>query len=145
MTEMATRVLLVDDESEFVELMTSRLEARGLSVVALSSGEEAVKAVEDRTIDVAVVDLAMPGVDGLQTLAGIKEQRPDMEVLMLTGHASVKSGIEAMKRGATDYLEKPVDLNALMSAIRAAKEARMERILLRSEEEVHNILKSKSW
>lgn len=144
-SQLATKVMLVDDESDFVDLMSQRLEARGLRVVAVTSGEEAVAGVEDRSIDVAVVDLAMPGIDGLETLRQIKEKRADLEVIMLTGHSSVKSGIEAMKNGATDYLEKPVDLNHLMETIRAAKENRMQAIQSRSEEEVRNILKSKSW
>jgi DNA-binding NtrC family response regulator len=144
-SQMATKVLIVDDETDFVDLMTRRLEARGLDVVPVVSGEEAVNAVYDHSIDVAVVDLSMPGIDGLETLRQVKEKRPDLEVIMLTGHSSVKSGIEAMKSGATDYLEKPVDLQALMAAIRAAKEARMDRLLERSEEEIQHILKSKSW
>ena len=143
--QFATKVMLVDDETDFVSLMSQRLETRGLEVVAITSGEEAVAAADDRSIDVAVVDLAMPGIDGLEALRQIKLKRPDMEVIMLTGHSSVKSGIEAMKRGATDYLEKPVDLVVLMEAIRSAKEARMDRILARSEAEVQNILKSRSW
>ncbi len=144
-TQLATKVLLVDDEADFIGLLSQRLETRGLTVIAVTTGEEAVGLVADRSIDVAVVDLAMPGINGIETLRQIKEQRPDMEVIMLTGQSSVKSGIEAMKNGATDYMEKPVDLQALMEAIRAVKEARMERLEARSEQEVQHILKSKSW
>ncbi len=144
-TQLATKVLLVDDEAYFIELLSQRLETRGLKVVAVTSGEEAVALAADRSIDVAVVDLAMPGINGIETLRQIKEERRDMEVIMLTGQSSVKSGIEAMKSGATDYLEKPVDLQALMDAIRSAKETRMQRLETRSEQEVQNILKSKSW
>ncbi len=144
-SQLATRVLLVDDEADFIELLSQRLETRGLTVTAVTTGEEAVAIAADHSIDVAVVDLAMPGIDGIETLRQIKEQRPDMEVIMLTGQSSVKSGIEAMKNGATDYMEKPVDLQALMDAIRAAKEARMARLQARSEKEVQHILKSKSW
>ncbi len=143
--QFATKVLLVDDEADFIELLSERLEMRGLKVVAVTTGEEAVAAAADRSIDVAVVDLAMPGIDGLETLRQIKEDRCDMEIIMLTGQSSVKSGIEAMKSGATDYLEKPVDLQALMNVIRAAKETRMKRLAKRTEKEVQNILKSKSW
>ncbi len=144
-TQLATKVLLVDDEADFIELLSQRLKTRGLKVVAVTTGEEAVALSADRSIDLAVVDLAMPGIDGMETLRQIKEERPDMEVIMLTGQSSVKSGIEAMKNGATDYLEKPVDLQALMDAIRTAKESRMKRLEARSEQEVQNILKSKSW
>ncbi len=144
-SQFATKIMLVDDEEEFIDLMSQRLETRGLKVIAVTSGEEAVAAVEDRNIDVAVVDLAMPGIDGIETLQQVKAKRPDVEVIMLTGHATVKSGIEAMKHGARDYLEKPVDLNVLMEAIRAAKQERMAGLEKKSADEVKHILKSKSW
>jgi len=142
---LAAKVLLVDDEEEFIDLMSQRLETRGLKVVTVSSGEEAVKKVADQSFDVAVVDLAMPGIDGIETLIKIKAERPDIEVIMLTGQATVKSGIEAMKHGASDFLEKPVDLNVLMEKMRDAKRERMRVLEKRSDEEMKNILKSKSW
>ncbi|WP_028584944.1 response regulator [Desulfogranum mediterraneum] len=144
-SQLATKVMLVDDEGEFIELMSQRLETRGLKVIAVTCGEEAVAMIEDRNIDVAVVDLAMPGIDGIETLKQLKEKRPDLEVILLTGNATVKSGIAAMKNGAIDYLEKPVDLAVLMEAIRSAKETRMDVLEKRSAEEVKHILKSKSW
>lgn len=142
---LAAKVLLVDDEEEFIDLMSQRLETRGLKVVTVSSGEEAVTTVADHNFDVAVVDLAMPGIDGIETLKQIKKERPDIEVIMLTGQATVKSGIEAMKHGAIDFLEKPVDLNVLMEKIWAAKRERMRTLETKSAEEMKNILKSKSW
>jgi DNA-binding NtrC family response regulator len=87
----------------------------------------------------------MPGIDGIETLKQIKEKRPDVEVIMLTGQGTIHSGIEAMKHGAIDYLEKPVDLNILMEKIRVAKQQRMAALEKKSAEEVKNILKSKSW
>lgn len=144
-SQLATKVLLVDDEKEFVELMSQRLETRGLKVIAVTSGEEAVAMTQDRNLDVAVVDFAMPGIDGIETLKQIKEKRPDIEVIMLTGHGTIQSGIEAMKHGAIDYLEKPVDLNILMEKIRLAKQQRMAALEKKSADEVKNILKSKSW
>ncbi len=144
-SQFATKVMLVDDESDFIELMSRRLETRGLKVLAATSGEDAVSSAEDKSIDVAVVDLAMPGIDGIETLKKIKMIRPDVEVIMLTGHATVQSGIEAMKHGAVDFLEKPVDLNVLMEKIRNAKEARMTAMEKKSEEELRHILKSRSW
>lgn len=143
--QLATKVMLVDDEEEFIELMSQRLETRGLKVVAVISGEEAVAMTEDQNLDVAVVDFAMPGIDGIETLKQIKEKRPDIEVIMLTGQGTIKSGIEAMKHGAIDYLEKPVDLNVLMEKIREAKQQRTIALEKKSAEEVKNILKSKSW
>ncbi len=142
---LAAKVLLVDDEEEFIDLMSQRLETRGLKVVTVSSGEAAVTTVADQSFDVAIVDLAMPGIDGIETLKQLKAERPDIEVIMLTGQATVKSGIEAMKYGASDFLEKPVDLNVLMEKIWAAKRERMRSLEKKSAEELKNILKSKSW
>jgi DNA-binding NtrC family response regulator len=142
---LAAKILLVDDEEEFIDLMSQRLETRGLKVVTVQSGEEAVSEVKDHSFDVAVVDLAMPGIDGIETLKQIKGVRPDIEVIMLTGQATVQSGIEAMKHGAIDFLEKPVDLNVLMEKIWAAKRNRMRTLEAKSAQEMKNILKSKSW
>ncbi|MEA3469211.1 MAG: response regulator [Thermodesulfobacteriota bacterium] len=144
-SQLAAKVLLVDDEAEFIDLMSQRLETRGLRVVTVQSGEEAVSQVADHNFDVAVVDLAMPGIDGIETLKQIKAERPDMMVLMLTGQATVKSGIEAMKHGAMDFLEKPVDLTVLMEKIWQAKRERMRVLEKKSSEEMKNIMKSKSW
>lgn len=144
-SQLAAKVILVDDEEEFIDLMSQRLETRGLKVVAVTSGEKAVAMAHDQKFDVAVVDLAMPGIDGIETLKQIKARRPDMEVIMLTGHATVQSGIEAMKHGASDFLEKPVDLNVLMEKIQAAKQVRTDALKKKSSDEMKNILKSKSW
>lgn len=143
--QLAVKVLLVDDEEEFIELMSQRLETRGLKVVTVASGEEAIATVVDHSFDVAVVDLAMPGIDGIETLTQLKEVRPDIEVIMLTGQATVKSGIEAMKHGALDFLEKPVIINDLLEKIWKAKRERMRTLEKKTEQEMKNILRSKSW
>ena len=146
MTEIIeARVLLVDDEEQFLDVLSQRLKARGLKVDAVTSGEDAVKQVEDHNFDAIIVDLAMPGIDGIETLKRIKEKRPDLEIIMLTGHATVKSGIEAMKLGADDFLEKPVDLNVLLEKIGEAKNKRMLVVEKGRQEEVKKILKSKTW
>lgn len=144
-SQLAAKVLLVDDEVEFIELMSQRLETRGLKVVTVASGEEAIAEVADHSFDVAIVDLAMPGIDGIETLKQIKEVRPDVEVIMLTGQATVKSGIEAMKHGALDFLEKPVIINDLLEKIWKAKRERMRTLEKKTEEEMKHILRSKSW
>lgn len=143
--QLAAKVLLVDDEEEFIELMSQRLETRGLKVETVTSGEEAIAKVADHNFDVAVVDLAMPGIDGIETLKQIKTEREDIAVIMLTGQATIQSGIEAMKHGASDFLEKPVDLNDLLEKIWKAKRERMRILEKKSAEEMKNILKSKSW
>jgi len=143
--KLKAKVLLVDDEKEFCNMLSERLETRGLKVNSVLSGEEAVKQVEDQNFDAIILDLAMPGIDGLETLRRIKEKRPDLEILMLTGHGTVKSGIEAMKLGAEDFLEKPVDMKVLLEKISEAKHKHMLILEKKSREEVENILRSKSW
>lgn len=145
MGERKANVLLVDDEEQFLDVLSQRLEARGLKVKAVTNGEDAVNQVEDYNFDAIIVDLAMPGIDGIETLKRIKEKRPDLEIIMLTGHATVKSGIEAMKLGADDFLEKPVDLNVLLEKIGEAKNKRMLVVEKGRQEEVKKILKSKTW
>lgn len=143
--KIEANVLLVDDEEHFLDALTERLKVRGLKVDAVTSGEEAVSKVQDHNFDAIIVDLAMPGIDGIETLRRIKDQRPDLEIIMLTGHATVKSGIEAMKLGAEDFLEKPIDLNILLEKIGEAKHKRMLMVEKTHQEEVRKIIKSKSW
>ena len=138
-------VLLVDDEEQFLQVLSERLTNRGLRVSSVTSGEEAVALVENKNFDAVVVDLAMPGIDGIETTKKIKEKRPDLEIIILTGHATVKAGIEAMKLGAEDFLEKPVDLNVLLERISEAKQKRMRIQEKKSQNEMDQILKTKSW
>ena len=146
MTEkVEASVLLVDDEEQFLDVLSQRLKTRGLKVDTVTSGEDALKQVEDHNFDAIIVDLAMPGIDGIETLKRIKEKRPDLEIIMLTGHATVKSGIEAMKLGADDFLEKPVDLNVLLEKIGEAKDKRMLVVEKGRQEEVKKIINSKTW
>ena len=139
------KVLLVDDEQDFLDTLSSRLEMRGLKVSAVSSGEDAVKEATHQEYDAIIVDLAMPGIDGLETLKRIKAINPNAEIIMLTGQASVKSGVEAMKLGAGDYLQKPVDLAELMEKIGEAKDKKMLVLQKESQEELRKIIKSKGW
>jgi DNA-binding NtrC family response regulator len=143
--EMEAKVLLVDDEQDFLETLSNRLEMRGLKVSAVTSGEQAVSEARRQDYDAIVVDLAMPGIDGLETLKRIKADNPNAEIIMLTGHASVQSGVEAMKLGAGDFLQKPVELTELMSKIGEAKNKKMLVLQQKSQDELRQILKSKSW
>ncbi len=114
-------VLLVDDEIPFVEAMTRRLRKRELNVATAFSGREALETLEtDHGIEVVVLDVKMPEMDGIETLGEIKRKFPLMEVIMLTGHATVETGIEGMKRGAFDYLMKPCDMDVLMKKVTEA-------------------------
>ena len=139
------RVLLVDDEEQFLALLSERLEVRGLKVNSVTSGEEALAMVEGRNFDVIVVDLAMPGIDGLETLKRLKEQDSDLEIIILTGHGTVHSGITAMKLGAEDFLEKPVDIGILMEKIDEAKNKRLLVLEQKSQEEIKKILTNRGW
>ncbi|MBC2715858.1 MAG: response regulator [Desulfobacteraceae bacterium] len=114
-------IMLVDDEVPFVETMSKRLVKRGLKVIAADSGNDAlVKLDQDSKVDVIILDVKMPGMDGIETLQEIKKRHPIKEVIMLTGHATVETAIEGMKLGAFDYLMKPCDLDILMSKVQEA-------------------------
>jgi DNA-binding NtrC family response regulator len=117
---MELSVLLVDDEEGFIEALARRLGKRGFRIATATSGTMALEALEDEgatKTDVVVLDVKMPGMDGLETLAAIKDHHPLVEVIMLTGHATVESAIEGMKRGAFDYLMKPCDMDILITKL----------------------------
>lgn len=139
------KVLLVDDEDDFLKTLTQRLEVRGLKVTGATRGEEAVDLVEKQEFDAIVIDLAMPGMDGLETLKRIKENHPEAEIIMLSGQGSIKKSTEAMKLGAEDFLEKPVDIQELLNKIAEAKGKRILILQEKSKEEIENILRSKPW
>jgi DNA-binding NtrC family response regulator len=114
-------VLLVDDEKAFVQTMIKRLVKQDIDVVGAYSGLEALERLgENGTIEVVILDIKMPGMDGIEALKLIKRQHPLVEVIMLTGHATVESGIDGMKQGAFDYLMKPCDFDLLLSKVREA-------------------------
>ncbi len=128
---MKIRVLLVDDEESFVEQLAERLILRDYDVTTCLSGEDAIETVKSLNFDVIILDVAMPGIDGIETLRQIKSLKPLTEVIMLTGHATVESAIEGMKLGAFDYLLKPCETDELTSKINSAngrKAAQEERI-----------------
>jgi DNA-binding NtrC family response regulator len=125
-----TSILLVDDEAPFVEALTRRLTKRELKVDSALGGPEALKRLEKdgpTKIDVVVLDVKMPGMDGLETLAAIKQRHPLIEVIMLTGHATVESAIEGMKKGAFDYLMKPCDIDLLVAKVEEACRKKREQ------------------
>ena len=114
-------VLLVDDEIPFVETMTKRLFRRDLNTTPAFSGQEGLDKLEkDWSIEVVILDVKMPGMDGIETLKEIKRRFPLVEVIMLTAHATVETGIEGMKLGAFDYLMKPCDMDLLFSKVKEA-------------------------
>ncbi|WP_448384084.1 response regulator [Desulfosoma sp.] len=114
------RVLLVDDEREFVTTLGERLEIRGLTVRIAYDGPEALQALEAEPFDVVVLDVRMPGLSGLEILKRMKTSRPDVPIILLTGHSATRDGIEGMRLGAFDYLMKPIDIDRLLEKMREA-------------------------
>ncbi|MFH2009006.1 MAG: response regulator [bacterium] len=124
-----TVVLLVDDEVDFVEIMAKRLRKRNVQVETAFSGPEAIEKLENtEKIDIVVLDVKMPGMDGVEALEKIKATAPLVEVIMLTGHATVDSAVEGLKLGAFDYLMKPCDIDVLMQKLDAARQKREEQV-----------------
>jgi DNA-binding response OmpR family regulator len=117
---MQERVLLVDDEPEFLEIMAERMRARDMEVITSTSATEAMSMIASESFDAVIMDFMMPEMDGIEALKTIKEKRPEMQIILLTGHATVQKGVEAMKAGALDFVEKPADLDALSDKIKQA-------------------------
>jgi DNA-binding response OmpR family regulator len=140
-----TTVLLVDDEPEFVEVLAERLTARGLTVDSAGDGETALRMCSTKGYDAILLDMAMPGLDGLQTLRGLLAINPDQQVILLTGRATLTQGVEAMKLGALDLLEKPVDIGTLVTRIEQAATRRSSLQDARVQERVSDILRKKGW
>jgi len=117
MAQDTIHLLFVDDEEAFLKSMTKRLEARGFHVIAVTRGEKAIEAARQCPIDIALVDLKMPGIDGEQTLEALRREHAWMEVIILTGHGSVETAVECTKKGAYSYLQKPCDFDALFQVL----------------------------
>ncbi len=131
MIKIPIRVLLVDDEKDFVEILSLRLEEAGEIVTPAHSGRECLDILEAKEIDVVILDILMPGMDGITTLKEIKNRFPLVEVIMLTGHGSTESAVKGMKLGAFDYLLKPAHFGELTAKLEAAlkrKDEQAERI-----------------
>lgn len=131
---MQPRVLLVDDEVAFTAALEKRLRLRGVEARSAASGEAALACLEDGAVDVVVLDVKMPGMSGLDTLREIKRRHPEVEVIMLTGHASVDLAVEGMDEGAFDYLMKPADFDDLLYKIEDARQSKALREAGRSDD-----------
>jgi len=119
---MDTHILLVDDEADFVETLTKRFRIRKIPVAAAGSGAEALKLLEEQEFDVVILDVRMPGMGGMELLRLIRAKYPLTEVIMLTGHASLETGMQGMSMGAYDYVLKPADFDELLDKVRRAAE-----------------------
>jgi DNA-binding NtrC family response regulator len=137
--------LLVDDEKDFLEAMSTRMKDRGMDVSTTTSAAEALKKAEEGTYDAVVLDLMMPEMDGLEVLKAMKEKRPELQIILLTGYATVQKGVEAMKFGAMDFIEKPVDLKVLTEKIHRASAQKMVLVEKKIQEKVRKLIQEKGW
>jgi DNA-binding NtrC family response regulator len=133
------RVLLVDDEETLLEYLSKRLLKQGFTVQAAFSGEQALSAARQAHYDVAVVDLKMPGIDGVETQKRLREIQPFLQCIVLTGHGSIKSAFESGHEEAFEYLLKPVDYDALVGTIRHARRKKQDLQGARFREEVERL------
>ncbi|MDD3731795.1 MAG: response regulator [candidate division Zixibacteria bacterium] len=138
-------VLLVDDEQEFREVLSRRMEIWGFKVDTAPGGKEALKKVAGKTYDAVILDLAMPEMGGIETLKRMLEIRPELQIIVLTGHATVQDGVEAMKLGAVDFIEKPAEKEKLVAKIEQARDRRQELFENQLDEKISDIMKKKGW
>jgi len=142
---MTTKVLLVDDEEQFVEILSQRLETRGFKVDSVFSGDDAIAFVDEHDIDVVILDVLMPGRDGVETLRELKRIKPLVEVIMLTGHGTVDTAIQGMKLAAYDYLMKPTDTAELVDKIAKAHQRKKDHEDRIRQAEVDSLVKRRGW
>ena len=126
-TDNTIKILLVDDEIKFLKAVSERLSIKGFDVTTAANGDEAIDAANKGGFDVAVLDLQMPGTDGAQVLKILKSNHKFIEIIMLTGHATVESAVECTRLGAFKYLEKPCDTSKLVEALKEAYQARLQK------------------
>jgi DNA-binding NtrC family response regulator len=119
------KLLIIDDEPDFLETIVKRLLKRQIDATGVDSGKEALRVLQEQSFDVVILDVRMPGMDGIETLKEIKKRSPLTEVIMLTGHGSIKSGIKRMELGAFDYVIKPADFEELFEKVNQAAERKM--------------------
>lgn len=136
------RVLLIDDEETLIEYLSKRLLREGFTVKASFSGEEAVEVAHHNDFDVAVVDLKMPGMDGVETQKRLKKLQPFIQCIVLTGHGTLDSALESGKQDAFRYLLKPIEYDNLVETIREAYETKVQLQNAKFREEVENIYRS---
>lgn len=121
---MGIKVLLVDDEKEFIDALAQRLELRGYDVQIAYSGIEAIGIITEKDVDVIVLDIKMPGMEGIEALGKIKALKPGIEVVMLTAHGSLSEAMTAMKKDAHDFIMKPAPIDVIIDKITTAYEVK---------------------
>jgi DNA-binding NtrC family response regulator len=127
MIHVPTNILLVDDEKDFVEMLSMRLEDAGDKVTPAYDGSMCLEKLKETPIDVVILDIKMPGMDGIQALREIKSRYPLIEVILLTGHGTTETAVQGMKLGAFDYLLKPADFEGTENILDRAKKRKAEQ------------------
>jgi DNA-binding NtrC family response regulator len=139
------KVLLVDDDAEFTEVLAERMGTRGLKVDTVNDGPSAITKAKDVSYDAIILDLAMPGMDGIETMKTLLKKQPDLQIILLTGHATVEKGVEAVKLGAVDFIEKPANLENLLGKIKKAQNQKMLLVENKIEDKITKIIREKGW
>jgi DNA-binding NtrC family response regulator len=143
---MATaNVLLVDDEVDFAQVIAERMRSRGFEVDTAASGSEGLEKIREHNYDAILLDLAMPGMDGMETMKRMLEFDRNLQIIILTGQGSVQKGVEAVKKGAVDFLEKPADIETLAGKVTTAQQKRVALFQEDLEQKMDNIMKKKGW
>ena len=138
--EIKSKVLLVDDEEKFLDLLSQRLGTRGVDADTATSGEEALMKIREKNLDVIILDIMMPGMGGIETLKRIRKENPEVQIIMLTGQGTVEKSVQAMKEGAIDFLEKPVDIGKLIEKIENARQTKTLLVMKNIEEKVKGLI-----
>ncbi len=141
MEKSKINLLIVDDEEQFLNSIGRSLELRDFKVIAVNRGEKAIEAAREHPIDVALVDLKMPGIDGEETLKALKKEHQWMEVVILTGHGTIDSAAECTRSGAYSYLQKPCDLDRILEALKNAYKKKVMNRQKIEEEKMDSLLR----
>lgn len=139
------KVLIVDDEVDFAEALQARMEARDIKVDVVFDGESALESVKAANYDAVVLDLAMPGMSGMETLSQLLEINANLQIIMLTGYGSIEQGVQAVKAGAVDFLEKPAEIEKLVGKVKEAQERTLELFEKGLKNKIDDIMGKKGW
>lgn len=142
---MALKVLLVDDEQDLLDIMSERMRNRGMDVSTATSAQKALGMIENKSYDAIILDFMMPEMNGLETIKAIKAKKPELQIILLTGQATLEKGVEAMKLGAMDVMEKPADIEVLSDKIIKAGTKKSIIIEKRTKSHIKEILNKVGW
>ena len=143
---MATAtVLIVDDEVDFSRVIAERLTSRGYTVETAENGKTALEIIKTKNFDAILLDLAMPEMDGIETMEKMLVFDKNLQIIILTGYGSVQKGVDAVKRGAVDFLEKPADVDTLTGMVDEAQKKRVMLFDSDLEKKMSDIMRKKGW